>query len=267
MMRHELSFVSHDAHFRKEIGHAVLDIGSGKGDPGRSDARGPEGAPSVVGHPQKADLSKTSTGDCYSACTFDSVCASRGSEMTQLSSAPSDLETLRGFVNTLNVEADTDRLATPDGTEAWLAEAGWQGYSALSTEDLTGLRRLREAFRNQLLENAGHHDDNKAASVIAELGRSAPLVVSMGANGAELVPTRDGVWAVIGGLLAIYHTAVLDGTWLRLKACPHDACQWAYYDHSRNGSRRWCTSDGCGNLMAARAYRARDRQTRVAGRE
>ncbi|HUF95977.1 MAG TPA: CGNR zinc finger domain-containing protein [Acidimicrobiia bacterium] len=187
--------------------------------------------------------------------------------MSQLSAAPSDLETLRGFVNTLNVEADTDRLATQHETHAWLAETAWQGHSGLSTDDMRDLRRLREAFRNQLLDNAGHHGDDKAGSVIAELGKSAPLLVSMGADGPELVPTGDGVWAVIGRLLAIYHTATLKGNWVRLKACLNDSCQWAYYDHSRNGSRRWCTSEGCGNLMAARAYRARDRQTRVESQE
>lgn len=186
--------------------------------------------------------------------------------MSQMSSAPPDLETLRRFVNTLDVEADTDRLATPAETDAWLAETGWQSPIGLSTADVADLRRLREALRHQLLNNAGHDSHDTATTVIADLGRRAPLVVSVGDRGPELVPTGDGVEVVIGRLLALYHTANLDGNWVRLKACLNDGCQWAYYDHSRNGSRRWCTSEGCGNLMAARAYRARDRQTRSKAR-
>jgi predicted RNA-binding Zn ribbon-like protein len=53
--------------------------------------------------------------------------------------------------------------------------------------------------------------------------------------------------------------AQADGTWPRLKACPADACGWAFYDRSRNHSRTWCDMSVCGNRAKARSYRARQR--------
>jgi predicted RNA-binding Zn ribbon-like protein len=43
----------------------------------------------------------------------------------------------------------------------------------------------------------------------------------------------------------------------RLKLCANPLCRWAYYDESRNRSRRWCDSAECGNVMKVRAFRAR----------
>ena len=59
--------------------------------------------------------------------------------------------------------------------------------------------------------------------------------------------------------------ALSSGEWGRLKACPD--CRWVFYDHSRNGSKRWClmTAGGpdgrsCGSIAKVRAYRARARR-------
>jgi predicted RNA-binding Zn ribbon-like protein len=49
------------------------------------------------------------------------------------------------------------------------------------------------------------------------------------------------------------------GTWERLKACPRDCCLWAFYDTSKNRSKRWCSMESCGNVEKARAFRYRQR--------
>ena len=51
--------------------------------------------------------------------------------------------------------------------------------------------------------------------------------------------------------------AMLTGAWRRLKACPADDCQWAFYDRSRNRSRTWCKMDVCGNRSKVRTFRER----------
>ncbi len=65
-----------------------------------------------------------------------------------------------------------------------------------------------------------------------------------------------------GDLLAAVISAVTDGTWKRLKACPD--CRWVFYDNTRNGSKRWCLMyaggpDGraCGTIAKVRRYRDR----------
>ena len=44
----------------------------------------------------------------------------------------------------------------------------------------------------------------------------------------------------------------------RVRECPgEDGCGWLFYDESKNGSRRWCSMEGCGNRAKARSYHAR----------
>jgi predicted RNA-binding Zn ribbon-like protein len=51
--------------------------------------------------------------------------------------------------------------------------------------------------------------------------------------------------------------AMIDGTWVRLKACLDPDCGWAFYDRSRNRSGHWCEMAVCGSRHKVRAYRAR----------
>lgn len=184
--------------------------------------------------------------------------------VTQASEAPGEVELLRSFVNTLDVEGGTDRLRTSAAAAGWLAENGWGPGTTLDTAALKQLRRLRAALLALLLANAGHEvgDAGTVSDVLSEVGRTALLRVEGGTGELALVPAASGLNGVMGRLLAALYQATIQGSWPRLKACGNDACRWAYYDHSRNGSRRWCTSQGCGNLMAARAYRSRRAEAR-----
>ncbi|TKA12045.1 hypothetical protein FCI23_09025 [Actinacidiphila oryziradicis] len=61
----------------------------------------------------------------------------------------------------------------------------------------------------------------------------------------------------MGRLLSLTAPAGFHGTWRRLKICPSEHCQWAFYDHSKNRSGTWCQMAECGNRAKARAYRNR----------
>ena len=44
----------------------------------------------------------------------------------------------------------------------------------------------------------------------------------------------------------------------RVRECPgEDGCGWLFYDESKNGRRRWCSMEGCGNRAKARSYHTR----------
>jgi predicted RNA-binding Zn ribbon-like protein len=45
----------------------------------------------------------------------------------------------------------------------------------------------------------------------------------------------------------------------RLRQCGNHPCGWLFLDRSRNGSRRWCSSDECGNASRVRRFRERAR--------
>ena len=43
----------------------------------------------------------------------------------------------------------------------------------------------------------------------------------------------------------------------RLRNCAHEPCDWLFLDSSRNGRRRWCQMETCGNLAKLRRFRAK----------
>jgi predicted RNA-binding Zn ribbon-like protein len=45
----------------------------------------------------------------------------------------------------------------------------------------------------------------------------------------------------------------------RIKVCANGPCDWVFLDTSRNGLRRWCRMDVCGNVSKVRRFRSRHR--------
>lgn len=180
--------------------------------------------------------------------------------------APGALALVQAFVNTVDLEGGDDELRTPEQLAGWLhAHSLLPDTSEVSNSDLAGAIALRESLRAILLANAGEPLDPSAVATVNRLAGNAPLVASFTADAtAELRPASSGVAGAFGRLLAIVHTAMVDGTWERLKACRRHACRWAYYDISKNRSGAWCSMAVCGNRTKVRAYQQRRRSsTRV----
>jgi len=175
--------------------------------------------------------------------------------------APGDLALVERFVNTTDLETGADELGDPEQLAAWLRTAGLAEPG--DTFDEAARERVlavREALRSLLLANHGEAADPGAIAVLDRAARDARVIVAFDADGnARLTPAGRGVDGVLAGLLGIVARAQAEGTWSRLKACPADACGWAFYDRSRNRSRTWCTMSVCGNRAKARSYRARQR--------
>ncbi|MEW9547853.1 CGNR zinc finger domain-containing protein [Nonomuraea sp. NPDC050783] len=161
---------------------------------------------------------------------------------------PSSAELVRDFVNTYDVESDTDELSSPAELAVWLRERGLAGpRDRAGDDDLHAAQALREGLRAALRRDP--------AAVLPAL----PLRVAVGPGGApEPVPVGDGV---AGGLARIA-AATLGTAWDRLKVCAEGTCQWAFIDSSKNRSRSWCSMRVCGNRTKTRAYRARKRGSR-----
>ena len=177
--------------------------------------------------------------------------------------APGRLELVRAFVNSVDLEDGPEQLATAAGLAAWLKDHGLPAGRA-TTADLERAVAVREALRETLLAHHGDHElDPAAAGTLDDAARRAGLRVAFGPGGvATLAPGASGIDAALGELLAIVAEAQRDGTWERLKACPWDTCRWAFYDHSKNRSGRWCKMEVCGNRAKAAAFRARARAAR-----
>lgn len=52
---------------------------------------------------------------------------------------------------------------------------------------------------------------------------------------------------------------VINGDYRRIRECPPGTggCGWLFYDTSRNGTRRWCSMEGCGSKVKMRRQYAR----------
>lgn len=181
--------------------------------------------------------------------------------MSKQQQAPGELELVRSFVNTLDIDRGTDALATPASLARWLSDNGLgSGASEPSPAELRRAQELREALRAILLSHTGRsHEPGEAWRTLDRAAVRARLRVRFGPAGApRLEAEGDGVDAALGGLLAVVHDAsARPETWTRLKACRLHGCGWAFYDHTKNRSGAWCNMAVCGNRAKARAYRER----------
>ena len=173
--------------------------------------------------------------------------------------APGDLEQVRDFVNTLDIDDREEAFADAAALHDWLAERGLLGTGeSLSEADLRQAIAVREALRKLLLANNGAPLDREAVETLNAAAKSAELVMRFHDDGSGfLAAVRPGIDGALGRLLAIAFGAMADGSWPRLKACPDHTCEWAFYDSSKNRSKTWCSMAVCGNRAKARAYRAR----------
>lgn len=173
--------------------------------------------------------------------------------------APGELVFVQGFVNTADLEAGSDALATPAEAAAWLVRHGLLEPGArVSEAERRRLVAFRDALRAVLLAHGGQPLDAAAVATLQEVAGELPLRLRYAADGsAGLEPAADGVAGALGRLQAVIYRAMLEGTWERLKACGNDECQWVFYDASRNRSGTWCTMEVCGNRMKVRAHRRR----------
>ncbi len=181
--------------------------------------------------------------------------------MSKQQEAPGDLELVRAFVNTLDIEERSDALCTPAALGEWLSARGLAaGELEPGAADLRHAVALRESLRVILLSHGeGAPEPADAWKTLDEGAARARLQVRFGSDGAALIePGAAGVDGALGRLLAVVHAAAADGdAWRRLKACRLHSCEWAFYDHTKNRSGAWCNMAVCGNRAKARAYRER----------
>jgi predicted RNA-binding Zn ribbon-like protein len=181
--------------------------------------------------------------------------------MSKQQQAPGELELVREFVNTLDIEQGSETLSSPAALGEWLAANGLapEGVEPRPA-DLRRAMSLREALRAILLSHGeGSPEPAGAWKELDESAERARLQVRFSSAGVALIePEAAGVDGALGRLLAVVHVAVADGdAWRRLKACRLHSCEWAFYDHTKNRSGAWCNMAVCGNRAKARAYRER----------
>ena len=176
--------------------------------------------------------------------------------------APQPLQLVQAFVNTVDLEHEREWLGDPAALAAWARERDLvPAGRRFTNRDLRTALELREAFRALLAANRDRKRDAAALAVLTEAARAAKLSVVFVDEAPKLEPGAGGIDGLCGRLVSVAVTAMLDGSWERLKACRN--CRWAFFDESKNRSARWCSMSLCGNRLKTRAYRRRQRSAAV----
>jgi predicted RNA-binding Zn ribbon-like protein len=177
--------------------------------------------------------------------------------------APAPLDLVQQFVNSANLLSGEDELTGPAQLGAWLAERALIAPGErVTAADLGRALEVREGLRALLLSNGGMPLDEERVARLDEVAARAGVKVAFPEGVPRLAAARGGVDGALARLLAIVAGAVESGHWTRFKACSRDECQWAFYDHSKNRSGRWCEMAVCGNVEKAKAFRERKRAAR-----
>ncbi|HEY7621489.1 MAG TPA: CGNR zinc finger domain-containing protein [Solirubrobacteraceae bacterium] len=151
------------------------------------------------------------------------------------------------LVNTLDSEVEGgDHLRTEADVIEWLDHVGLGGEARLA--DVRRARAAVDAALRPLAE--GRAPDTGA--LVALYARAAGRAV-LGAGGFTWASPVDAIVASATELLS-------HGPIDRLKTC--DNCEWLFLDLSRNGSRRWCSMEGCGTEVKIRRLTERRRAAR-----
>ena len=179
--------------------------------------------------------------------------------------APEPLRLVQQFVNSADLETGEDDLATPAALGDWLAARGLASPgTAVSAADRRRAIDVREGLRALLFTHTRGEPDAPALDLLERAAAQAGLRAHFAPGRPQLIPADDGVRGGLARLLAIVVAAAADGSWDRLKACADSGCRWAFYDHSKNRSGRWCSMAVCGNQQKARNYRRRRQASETA---
>jgi predicted RNA-binding Zn ribbon-like protein len=194
------------------------------------------------------------------------VVMQRTAELPEVSPAPGELEIVRRFVNTLDIESGTDGLDSPGALLGWLRESGLAGPGQdrqaggpVTEADLRRAVVLREALRGVLSCHGANAPWAAAAAVrLREAAATLRIRFEVSHDGqVAAAPGGSGVTGDLARLLLIAADAATTGTWNRLKVCSAEDCQWAFYDRSPTRTGCWCSMRGCGSRAKSRAYRRR----------
>ena len=175
--------------------------------------------------------------------------------------APGPLLLVQSFVNTRDLDEESDLLAETGPAIGWLRQCGLLGpEDTAGADELRGAREFREGIRALLAHHA--RGSAPAAGDLGPLGAVArgaqPRLTIDPAGRVQLGPGSRGRLADgLLGLLLVIRDAQRDGTWPRLKICGNDECQWAFYDRSHSRRGAWCDMASCGNIIKNRNLRAR----------
>lgn len=182
-------------------------------------------------------------------------------------SVPEELALLYEFLNSTDLRTyvekgvqhvGSDEFEAPAQLESWMRVRGLlrRGEGVSGTDHRQALE-LRHALRTFLqLAPTSRATSRPQAECLNRASKFYPLEVRVTEAGALWLQPAHGANG-LGKMLAELFSLAEQGSLDRLKMCSSEECHWVFFDRSKPGNRRWCSSLLCGNRQKTRDYRKR----------
>jgi predicted RNA-binding Zn ribbon-like protein len=191
--------------------------------------------------------------------------------LSQKYQVPAEVALLYDFANSLDLRrfveqgvahVGGDELGTPERIKSWMQARGLlKRGERVDADDHRRALALRAAMRSVLEAKRGDRPaDAAAVRRLNEASAHFPLVLRVSNAGAALLQPAPAA-SELGRVLAELQVLADTGGLQRLKMCASDECRWVFFDKSKPGNRRWCSSALCGNRQKTRSYRQRQRRS------
>jgi predicted RNA-binding Zn ribbon-like protein len=177
-----------------------------------------------------------------------------------------DIEAALDFLNTLELEADQpeEHLREPADAAAWFVDHDLVHPAAArhwTEADLAQVRGARGALREVVDAVVGGRRPAPVSVELVNRTLEARRPVRLELDGTACRIGHLHADAPVSDALAIVAEAIVHelatGRPDRFRVCANDTCQWAFYDDSPTGRRRWCDMKTCGNRAKAARHRQR----------
>jgi predicted RNA-binding Zn ribbon-like protein len=172
---------------------------------------------------------------------------------------------LRTYVEKGEKHVPSDDWGTPDEFASWMRTRGLLNSGGVVTLAVhKRARELRDALRSYLqFTPETRTTAREPAEVVNQVSELYPLVLKIDQEGMVKLQPSKGMNG-LGRVLAEFFSLAEDDHLNRLKMCSSEQCRWVFFDRSKPGNRRWCSSSRCGNRQKTRDYRNRVKTTRPA---
>jgi predicted RNA-binding Zn ribbon-like protein len=152
---------------------------------------------------------------------------------------------------------EEDLLVGPGDLARWFVAAGVTDQPpALGPADVAAARALRDGLREALLTADGSRVARIAEGWLG--GAPGRLRVEEDTLRPRFSPGERTSCCLLVGAVLDALDLVRDAPG-RVRECADASCPVLYLDTSRNGSRRWCSMEGCGARAKSAAYYRRRR--------
>jgi predicted RNA-binding Zn ribbon-like protein len=162
------------------------------------------------------------------------------------------------FCNTLLIHRDSikDDLIDPKSGEAFY-EAFFslkEKFTLKQHQELIHLRNIIRDYFESLItvkeNNSLHHLNKwiKKSEILPQVELDQKISFSLNKKSKSYLPIINSFFSFL---------PILDKS--RLKRCSNPNCSHLFIDKSKNNQRHWCSMKSCGNIMKARAFKARQK--------